>query len=91
MKPTESDEKFGEALSDPNFTEPTVKDFKVEFSGSVKEYFPIWFTNTILSIATLGIYSAWVKVRTRRYFYGGAQQEVPTFAQLKGPTTKKSA
>ena len=22
---------------------------------------------------------------------GGAQQEVPTFAQLKGPTTKKSA
>lgn len=40
------------------------------FSGSGYEFFKIWIVNLLLSILTLGIYSAWAKVRTNRYFYG---------------------
>lgn len=45
-------------------------DFKpVEFRGNGSEYFGIWIVNLLLSILTLGIYSAWAKVRTNQYFY----------------------
>ena len=40
-----------------------------EFRGNAKEYFGIWIVNVLLSIVTLGIYSAWAKVRTKKYFY----------------------
>ena len=40
------------------------------FSGQTWEYFKIWSVNVMLTIITLGIFSAWAKVRTRRYFYG---------------------
>lgn len=43
---------------------------QVKFSGNSQEYFGIWIVNILLSILTLGIYSAWAKVRTNRYFYG---------------------
>jgi uncharacterized membrane protein YjgN (DUF898 family) len=39
------------------------------FKGSGKEFFRIWIVNIALTILTLGIYSAWAKVRTNRYFY----------------------
>lgn len=39
------------------------------FSGSGGEYFRIWIVNLCLSILTLGIYSAWAKVRRTQYFY----------------------
>jgi uncharacterized membrane protein YjgN (DUF898 family) len=41
-----------------------------EFRGSGGEFFRIWIVNVALTLITLGIYSAWAKVRTRRYFYG---------------------
>lgn len=40
------------------------------FTGSAPEYFGIWIVNILLTILTLGIYSAWAKVRRNRYFYG---------------------
>lgn len=40
------------------------------FNGHTWEYFRIWVVNLFLTIVTLGIYSAWAKVRTKRYFYG---------------------
>lgn len=40
------------------------------FRGSVREYFGIWIVNVLLTIVTLGIYSAWAKARRLRYFYG---------------------
>lgn len=40
------------------------------FAGKAKEYFGIWIVNVLLTIVTLGIYSAWAKVRRNRYFYG---------------------
>ncbi len=40
------------------------------FTGNAGEYFRIWVVNVFLTIVSLGIYSAWAKVRTNRYFYG---------------------
>ena len=45
-------------------------ELPLEFRGHAGEFFRIWIVNTLLSIVTLGIYSAWAKVRTRRYFLG---------------------
>jgi uncharacterized membrane protein YjgN (DUF898 family) len=42
---------------------------KFVFHGTGREYFKIWIVNLVLTIATLGIYAAWAKVRTRKYFY----------------------
>ncbi|BCM24836.1 membrane protein [Methyloradius palustris] len=39
------------------------------FTGNATEYFGIWIVNLLLSIVTLGIYSAWAKVRRKKYFY----------------------
>lgn len=57
-----------------NLSMDSNKDFSkvglkaVEFRGDANEYFKIWIINACLSILTLGIYSAWAKVKTRRYF-----------------------
>lgn len=40
-----------------------------KFVGSGAEYFRIWIINVLLTIVTLGVYSAWAKVRRLRYFY----------------------
>lgn len=40
------------------------------FTGTAAAYFGIWIVNLLLSIVTLGIYTAWAKVRRMRYFYG---------------------
>ncbi len=50
-----------------------------EFTGSAGEYFKIWIVNIVLSILTLGIYSAWAKVRNKRYFYGNTVLEAASF------------
>jgi uncharacterized membrane protein YjgN (DUF898 family) len=42
----------------------------IVFTGSGTEYAKIFFVNLALTILTLGIYSAWAKVRNKRYFYG---------------------
>ncbi len=40
-----------------------------EFTGRGGEYFRIWIVNLALTLLTLGIYSAWAKVRRLQYFY----------------------
>lgn len=40
------------------------------FFGTLPDYFRIYFLNIFLTMITVGIYSAWAKVRNRRYFYG---------------------
>ena len=39
------------------------------FSGGWREYAPIAFTNLLLTIVTLGIYTFWARARTRRYLW----------------------
>ena len=46
---------------------PTTYRFK--FTGRTGEYFRIWVVSLFLSVLTLGIYSAWGKVRKKRYLY----------------------
>ena len=48
---------------------PGEQRFQAEFTGTAGEYFRIWIVNLALTLLTLGIYSAWAKVRKRRYFY----------------------
>ncbi len=49
---------------------PTGPYLRGQFTGKASEYFGIWIVNILLTIITLGIYSAWAKVRRNRYFYG---------------------
>ena len=43
------------------------------FDGRAGEYFRIWIVNLALTLLSLGIFSAWAKVRTQRYFYGSTR------------------
>ncbi len=45
----------------------------LSFHGRGAEYFRIWIVNLVLTVLTLGIYSAWAKVRTKRYFLGNTR------------------
>jgi uncharacterized membrane protein YjgN (DUF898 family) len=44
-------------------------EMPLKFSGSAREYFRIWIVNLCLTLLTLGIFSAWAKVRKKRYSY----------------------
>ena len=57
----------------------------VTFSGKSGEYFRIWIANLFLTIVTLGIYAAWAKVRTRRYFYANTRLTGHVFDYLATP------
>jgi uncharacterized membrane protein YjgN (DUF898 family) len=56
-----------------------------QFGGKGGEYFKIWIVNTLLSALTLGIYSAWAKVRRKQYFYGNTQVNGASFQYLADP------
>lgn len=55
------------------------------FSGRAGEYFKIWIVNILLTIVTLGVYSAWAKVRRKRYFYGCTTLDGSSFEYLADP------
>src|SRR4051812_35178889 len=62
--------------ADPAFEaaeDPSPSSQRFEFSATGGEYFRIWIVNLLLTILTLGIYSAWAKVRKLRYFYGSTK------------------
>ncbi len=59
----------------------------IEFLGSGLEYFRIWIVNMQLAFLTLGIYSAWSKVRNRRYFYSNLRVDGHAFEYLADPIT----
>lgn len=46
---------------------------RMTFSGRGKDYFSLWLTNWILAIVTLGVYSAWAKVRRLQYIHQNTQ------------------
>lgn len=55
------------------------------FTGNGFEYFKIWIVNILLSIITLGIYSAWAKVRNKQYFYGNTLLDGASFSYTANP------
>ena len=56
-----------------------------EFTGSAREYFRIWIVNLFFTLITFGIYSAWAKVRKKRYFYGSTRLDGDSFDYFGSP------
>lgn len=61
------------------------KTVQFQFTGKASEYFSIWIVNVCLTILTLGIYSAWAKVRNNQYFYGNTILDGSSFQYLADP------
>ncbi|MEO0438857.1 MAG: YjgN family protein [Pseudomonadota bacterium] len=57
----------------------------MRFEGKTGEFFAIWIVNVLLSIVTVGIYSAWAKVRTTRYFYSNTYLNDSAFEYTADP------
>lgn len=66
---------------------PATKSIRFEFRGDGWEYFRIWITNILLTLITLGIYSAWATVRNKRYFYSNTYIGNDNFRYLASPIT----
>jgi uncharacterized membrane protein YjgN (DUF898 family) len=66
---------------------PVKREEPFQFSGSGSEYFRIWAVNSLLVILTLGIYSAWAKVRRNRYLYGNARVAGASFDYHGNPVS----
>jgi uncharacterized membrane protein YjgN (DUF898 family) len=58
---------------------PAPQRLPIRFTGKGGEYFRIWIVNLLLTLVTLGIWSAWAKVRKTRYFYGNTQLDGAAF------------
>lgn len=63
------------------------RELPFEFRGDGAEYFKIWIVNILLTIVTLGVYSAWAKVRNKRYFYSNLYLDGESFRYLADPIT----
>ncbi|MDP2433099.1 MAG: YjgN family protein [Pseudomonadota bacterium] len=59
--------------------------YPFQFTGNGGEYFRIWIVNLALSVVTLGIYSAWAKVRRKRYFNNHTLLDGHNFDYLADP------
>ncbi len=58
---------------------------RLRFTGSGAEYFRIWAVNLTLTILTLGLYSAWAKVRRLQYFYRNTELDGAVFDYTASP------
>lgn len=61
------------------------QEHRFEFQGSALEYFRIWIVNVLLTIVTLGVYSAWAKVRTQQYLASSTTLAGASFAYVADP------
>ena len=64
-------------------TETSIQRFA--FTGRTPEYFRIWAVSLCLSLLTLGIYSAWGKVRKRRYLFAHTRLDGSGFEYRAAP------
>ncbi|MEZ5289003.1 MAG: YjgN family protein [Vicinamibacterales bacterium] len=71
--------------AEPASPAPDLTPRPFRFTGSGSEYFRIWIVNLLLSVATLGIYSAWAKVRRLRYFHGHTSVDGSAFGYHAAP------
>ena len=51
----------------------------IKFKGQAGEYFGIWIVNLLLTVITIGIYSAWAKVRKKKYFSSNTEIDGHSF------------
>jgi uncharacterized membrane protein YjgN (DUF898 family) len=71
--------------SPPPQPEMAERDLAFSFTGSASEYFRIWIVNTLLTVVTLGVYSAWAKIRSKQYFYRNTWLDGSSFDYLAKP------
>ena len=67
--------------------QPAPRTLVFSFYGTARDYFGIWVVNTLLKLLTVGIYSAWAKVRKRCFFYGSTTLQGQPFEYLADPLT----
>jgi uncharacterized membrane protein YjgN (DUF898 family) len=73
-------------VSPPVASSPSAPvDLPVRFHGSAKEYFRIWIVNLCLTLLSVGVFSAWAKVRKKRYFYSHTTLDGTPFQYLGQP------
>lgn len=86
-KPSRRFELFADSADSPSqwriAKEP--EELPIAFSGSARDYFRIWVVNLCLSLLTLGVFSAWAKVRKKRYFYAHTTIAGTSFQYLGQP------
>jgi uncharacterized membrane protein YjgN (DUF898 family) len=61
------------------------KSLEWRFTGRATEYFRIWIIGVALSLLTLGIYSAWARVRSQQYFYRHTWLDGSSFEYIASP------
>ena len=66
-------------LESPVESLSNVVDRPFGFTGTAGELFRIWIVNLCLSVLTLGLYTPWAKVRTRRYLYANLKLDGSSF------------
>ncbi len=59
--------------------------YPLSFHGNGSEFFRIWIVNVALTVITLGFYTPWARVRTRKYFYGNTYLNDRNFTYLANP------
>ena len=64
---------------------PRYQPLPFRFTGRTDEYFRLWIVNLALTLLSIGIYSAWAKVRSERYFYGNTSVGGTPFEYLAEP------
>lgn len=69
----------------PHYAPRHTRRLKPEFTGSAREYFRIWIVNLFFTLVTAGVYSAWAKVRKKKYFYGSVRLDGDTFDYFASP------
>lgn len=64
---------------------PASFELPLRFDGSASEYFRLWAVNLCLTLLTCGVFSAWAKVRKKRYFYSHTTLDGTPFQYLAQP------
>lgn len=64
---------------------PAERLYRFAFTGRAGEYFRIWMVSLCLSLLTVGIYSAWGKVRKKRYLYAHTRLDGDGFDYRAAP------
>jgi uncharacterized membrane protein YjgN (DUF898 family) len=62
-------ERAMDGKADDWTSQPAAQPLRFSFSGRGRDYLSLWLSNWILTIATLGIFSAWAKVRRLQYVH----------------------
>ena len=70
-------------MNPPAAAPPSIHRFA--FTGRTADYFRVWAVSLCLSLLTLGIYSAWGKVRKRRYLFAHTRLDGSGFEYRAAP------